>query len=359
VRWDIDFTRAASDNVSLLQTQSIQNSNVPIAGNWRATCSSDTSALQSIVSTWVSQAAAWTTLNPYLIVNVANEWGPANSTVWRDSYISAIASLRAAGYTGPILVDSGGCGQDEADEAQYAQAVFQSDPERNIIFSQHLYGGVNDYSASIQSIQKGNPTLITLSSTSATHPFSPSYTGSGSTYSGISAFSISGVQGMTQVNGEQPSATNIGGSSGAWTITLNVDSSNWPDYTGGGTLVDYNGNYALRLSRMAAMEQSTGAVFIVGEFGPGNNIGPSPTTVTAAEIITAAEANNIGWLPWAWDDNNLAAGASSNSWFSMTLQGPGIYNSAADLTTYGRDVVLNPTYGITALAKPASIFTAD
>ena len=31
---------------------------------------------------------------------------------------------------------------------------------------------------------------------------------------------------------------------------------------------------------------------------------------------------------------------------------------ASDLTTYGQDVILNPTYGITALAKRASIFTA-
>ncbi len=107
VRWAIDFTRQPSDNISLLQTQSIQYGNVPIAGNWTATCKSDSGSLQSIVSTWVSQAAQWTTLNRYLIVNVANEWGPSNSSVWRDSYISAIGQLRAAGYTGPILVDAG------------------------------------------------------------------------------------------------------------------------------------------------------------------------------------------------------------------------------------------------------------
>jgi len=59
------------------------------------------------------------------------------ATVWRDSYISAIAQLRAAGYTAPILVDSGGCGQDEADLVQYSQAVFESDPERNVMFALH------------------------------------------------------------------------------------------------------------------------------------------------------------------------------------------------------------------------------
>ena len=86
-RWGIDFTQPVSKNINLIQTQSIANKQIPIVGNWNGTCSSDPSVLSSIVQTWVSQASSWTTLNKYLIVNIANEWGPANSTVWRDSYI--------------------------------------------------------------------------------------------------------------------------------------------------------------------------------------------------------------------------------------------------------------------------------
>jgi hypothetical protein len=353
VRWVLDFTRAASDNISLIQTQSLQYHEAPIVGNWGATCASDTAPLQAIVSTWVAQAPQWTTLNRSLIVNVANEWGPTDSTVWRDTYISAIASLRAAGYTGPIMIDSGGCGQDDADLVQYSQAVFNSDPERNVIFSEHLYGGTNDYSASIQSITKGNPTVITLNSNAATHPLVPGYNGSGNSYSGISAYQISGVQGMTQINGTQPAPTNVGGVPGAWTVTLAVDSTNWGNYTGGGTLVDYNGNYALKIGRLAALAKSTGAVYIIGEFGPGDNIGPSPTTVTPAEVITTAEADGIGWLPWAWDDNDLANCTADDNWFDMT-RNCGVYTQASDLTVFGANVVLNPTYGIKALAKLAT-----
>jgi hypothetical protein len=353
VRWVLDFTRAASDNISLIQTESLQYHEAPIAGNWGATCHSDTASFQAVVATWVAQAPQWTTLNRSLIVNVANEWGPSGSTVWRDSYISAIASLRAAGYTGPIMVDSGGCGQDDADLVQYSQAVFNSDPERNVIFSEHLYGGTNDYSGTIQSITKGNPTVITLNSNAPTHPLVPAYNGTGNSYSGISAYQISGVQGMTQINGTQPAPTNVGGVPGAWTVTLAVDSTNWGDYTGGGSLVDYNGNYALKIGRLAALSKSTGAVYIIGEFGPGNNIGPSPTTVTPAELITTAEADGIGWLPWAWDDNDLANCTADNNWFDMTYS-CGVYAQPSDLTIYGADVVLNPTYGIKALAKLAT-----
>jgi hypothetical protein len=353
VRWNLDFTRTASDNVSVIQTQGIENHELPIVGNWTATCKSDTASLQSAVSTWVSQASQWTTLSKSLIVNIANEWGPSDSTVWRDSYIAAIASLRAVGYTGPILVDSGGCGQDDTDLMQYSQAVFNSDPEHNVIFALHMYGGTNDYSASIKSIKKGNPTVITLNSTSATHPFAILFNGSNNSYSGITAYQISGVQGMTQANGMQPALQNVGGTLGAWTVTLSVDSTNWSDYTGGGTLVDYYGNYAMQAAHLAALSQSTGAVYIIGEFGPGDNIGPSPTLATPAEIITAAEANGIGWLAWAWDDNNLANCQADNNWFSMTYN-CGAYTQASDLTTYGQDVVLNPTYGIKTLAKPAT-----
>jgi mannan endo-1,4-beta-mannosidase len=355
VRYDMDFTRDPSSNVSELQTQAIANRNIPIVGNWTTTCSSDPNALNAAVQTWVSQASTWTQLNKYFILNVANEWGPGNSTVWRDSYISAIGQLRAAGYTGPILVDSGSCGQDDQDLLQYSQAVFDSDPEKNVMFAVHLYGMTNAYTAQILSVQKGNPTVITLAGSGSTHPFAPSYNGSNNSFSGISAYEISGVQGMTQLNGQQPSGTNVGGTPGAWTITLNVDSTHWPDYTGGGTVVDYGGNYALRIQRLAALAQQTGAVYIVGEFGPGQNIGPSPTMVTPGQIITAAETNGVGWLAWAWDDNDLAGCKSDNGWFSMTYN-CGAYAQPSDLTNFGQDIVLNPTYGLSTVAKAATIF---
>lgn len=360
VRTFIDFSRPVASNVSLLQTQNVDQKQVPIAtyagdSNGPTSCTTDPAVLNRALSAWTAQAATWTTLDRYLIINVANEWGPSNSTVWRDSYISAVAQLRKAGFLGPILIDSGGCGQDDADLAQYSQAVFDSDPQRNLIFSIHLYTTANDYSASIRSIARGNPTVITLESNAARHPFAQNYNGSNNNYSGITAYQISGAQGMTQLNGEQPARPNVGGVPGAWTVTLPVDSTNWGNYSGGGTLVDYYGNYALRIARFAALSQATGAVYIIGEFGPGRDIGPSPTTVTPAEIITAAEANGVSWLPWAWDDNNLPGCKADDNWFSMTYS-CGTYTQPSDLTLYGADVVLNPTYGLSALARSASIF---
>jgi mannan endo-1,4-beta-mannosidase len=229
-------------------------------------CNNSTTEFQAGVAWWVANAAAFAPLSKYLIVNIANEWGPANSAVWRDAYVSAIARLRAAGYLNTILVDTGGCGQDVNDLLNHASAVFNSDPQKNVMFAFHFYG-----------------------------------LGEGPPYSTVA-----------QMN----------------TI----------------------------FSELATLGASQGMAFAITEFGPGRAIGPSPTNVTPGQVIIAAEANHLGWLAWAWDDNNLAGAASNDSSFSMTYAGPGIYDTPADLTIYGKDVVLNPTYGITALAKRASIF---
>jgi Cellulase (glycosyl hydrolase family 5) len=260
----------ASTYANELQTQHIANKQVVIPtmfyfpNNTVVSGNQSTTELAAGVAWWVANASVFTALNKYMIVNIANEWGPQNSTVWRDSYISAIASLRAAGYLGPLMIDSGAYGQDPADLLTYASAVFNSDPQKNIIFSFHVYGGYT--------------TLTTLA--------------------GLNALS----------------------------------------------------------AQLAALSATDGMVFVFGEFGPGRNIGPSPTLITPGQVITAAETNGIGWVGWAWDDNDLADGQSDNNWFSMTYSGPGIYTQTSDLTTYGQDVVLNPTYGLQVLAKPATIF---
>jgi mannan endo-1,4-beta-mannosidase len=263
--WSLSTGAAKYANV--VQTQHIDYKEVPILtmspfpDGTLASCNSDTNELASGVDWWVANASTFTPLDKYLMINIANEWGPRNSSVWRDSYISAISRMRAAGYLGPLVIDAGGCGQDLADLLNYSTAVFTSDPQRNVIFSLHIYGGT-------------------------------------------------------------PNAA--------------VANAN--------------------LAQLSALAASAGMAFVVGEFGPGRNIGPSPTLLTPGEVITAAEANGIGWIAWAWDDNDLSGGSSDNNWFSMTYHGPGYYNQTSDLTTYGQDVVLNPGYGLQALARPASSF---
>jgi len=221
-----------------------------------------TADLVATVDNWVANFSYYAPMQQHLIINVANEWGPQNSATWASAYETAIARLRAAGYSVPIMIDAGGWGQDTADLLSYAKQVFDSDPQKNVIFSFHVYRGLN----------------------------------------------------------------------APWTVAaLN--------------------SFALQLQGLSA---SAGMVFVFGEFGPGNNIGPSPTMLTPQQVIGAAEGAGLGWMGWAWDDNNLANGASNNSWFSMTLNGPGMYTAASDLTAYGQQMVLS-SYAL-ARAQKASDF---
>lgn len=243
------YGKSWQDMANIVKNDNIASGQIGIpanAGNG-VTGSPDPATLNKNVADWVNNAAVWLPIQQQLIVNIANEWGPANSAVWRDSLISAIKALRAAGYTCPLMVDSGQYGQDMANLLNYAALVVAADPQKNVIFSHHLYGLINatqmhTFYGQLKALSAANPALC----------------------------------------------------------------------------------------------------FVVGEFGPGRNIGPSPTSTTPDDVIATAEANGIGWLAWAWDDNDLNGAKASDNWFSMTNGnngGVGTYNSDADLTTFGKDVV--------------------
>lgn len=80
-------------------------------------------------------------------------------------------------------------------------------------------------SSSITGISQAASAVVTVSDTTATNPYQPG-----------SILTISGVAGMTQINGLTGTVTAIGGASGAWTLTLNIDSSAFSAYTSGGTI---------------------------------------------------------------------------------------------------------------------------
>ncbi len=248
----LSFTNTTTYNWNIISTQMLPNKIVPMPGNWTGTCKADVASLTAIVDAWVAQASTWTQLNNNGLINIANEWGPSNSTVWRDAYIDAIARMRAAGYTGTLVVDTGGCGQDAQDIIKYGAAVLASDPQKNILFDVHVYGSFH-YPATATWMQ----------------------------------------------------------------------------------------DYDTAMSQMKA----TGLSIVLGEFGPGNNIGPSPTMITPEHVIATAEANGWGWLPWSWDGNNLPNCMADDNGFSLTTY-CGRYRTMDDLTTFGKLIV-------TALQKTA------
>ncbi|NEQ65488.1 MAG: glycoside hydrolase family 5 protein [Symploca sp. SIO2D2] len=76
----------------------------------------------------------------HLFINLANEHDFPTAEDWRDEYSKLIGDLRALGVRNPIVLDaSGTCGQDPDVIKLYGREVLESDPERNVIFSVHMY----------------------------------------------------------------------------------------------------------------------------------------------------------------------------------------------------------------------------
>jgi len=75
----------------------------------------------------------------------------------------------------------------------------------------------------ISAISKAASAVVTLSSTAVANPFSNG-----------NLVTFSQIIGMTQMNGQTGTVTATGGSAGAWTITVNINSSSYTTYTSGG-----------------------------------------------------------------------------------------------------------------------------
>jgi mannan endo-1,4-beta-mannosidase len=268
VRVAVNLNKTESVNLGVVNPI-VKSGLLVIPGAWNATCKSDPAALKSIVDQWVAQASTWTTLNDTGLINIANEWGPNRttrdasghmvvSTVWRDAYIDAVRRMRAAGYTGTLVIDAGGCGQDASTVTGDGGDVLAADPLHNILFDIHVYGGF--------------------------------------------AYPARTVAWQTQ---------------------------------------DYK-------ETMATIGRS-GLPIIFGEFGPGSfvnaagaavKVGPSGTLLPPEVLVADAERMGLGWLVWAWDDNNLGnCKTSENGWFGMTNNCGTYTGKDSELTAFGRQMV--------------------
>lgn len=109
-----------------------------------ATGKDDTGSLNACVNYWIRSdvKAVLNKYTKYVIINIANEWmGSWNKGAdWANAYKSAVATMRNNGLHQTILVDSAGYGQEWASVNNYAQTVFNSDPDKNVLFAIHMYG---------------------------------------------------------------------------------------------------------------------------------------------------------------------------------------------------------------------------
>lgn len=102
---------------------------------------------------WISVKSALTGQEKYVIVNIGNEpYGNSNYARWTADTKAAVQKLRSAGFHHALMVDAPNWGQDRAFTMRdNGASVFAADPDRNTVFSVHMYGvfdtaaKVNDY----------------------------------------------------------------------------------------------------------------------------------------------------------------------------------------------------------------------
>ncbi|MFI7543941.1 cellulase family glycosylhydrolase [Actinoplanes sp. NPDC049599] len=111
---------------------------------------SGAATLAQAVDYWISIKSALAGQERYVILNIGNEpYGNTSTAGWVADTKNAITRLRAAGFEHSIMVDAPNWGQDWSFTMRdNAASVFATDPQKNTIFSIHMYG-VYDTAAEI------------------------------------------------------------------------------------------------------------------------------------------------------------------------------------------------------------------
>ncbi len=120
-----------------------------------ATGKDEVKFLDNAVDYWIEVKDALIGNEAYAILNIANEWYGSwqKNEVWCDAYKAAIPKLREAGIKNTIMVDSAGWGQNaQASTLKFGNEIFEADPDKNTMFSVHMYGAAGKNANTIKGI---------------------------------------------------------------------------------------------------------------------------------------------------------------------------------------------------------------
>lgn len=349
------FTNENYNNSIITVANAYYTVNTPPAEGTVTSGNADPAVLAQVVSDWISQISAWRGTEKWIIINIANEWGdttlPPNTDeiTWRDSYITAIRRMRTAGFLHTLMIDLPFFGQDWNAIINHGAAVFNSDPQKNIIFSPHAYGVLNTpqfgFINNVSNITKANPAVVT-------------YVDLDNLSNGEQII-LTDVVGMTQVNSSDAvrniyKVKNLNVGARTFGLTdlndVNIDSTGYGAYVSDAN--DHVGQYVTPASITSLLQsvKNAGLPLVIGEFGPGYGRYPSATMAFPGDFIRSANSLGIGWIAFGWDPSN------SDFAFGLAYNYGNTYNSSSNLTTYGKVVIEDATIGIKANAVAASIF---
>ena len=147
VQWDKD----SGESINALTDKCKEYQMVAVLEVHDATGRNDIDDLQKAADFWIEMKDALIGKEDFVILNIANEWiGDWKSKTWAEGYTTVIPQLREAGIKNTIMVDSAGWGQYGKSIKEKGMEVFESDPDRNTMFSVHMYGSAGKNEKTIE-----------------------------------------------------------------------------------------------------------------------------------------------------------------------------------------------------------------
>ncbi|NLT08193.1 MAG: cellulase family glycosylhydrolase [Ruminococcus sp.] len=134
------WTKTSADELKKIIGWCKENEQVCILEVHDATGSNNIDDVVKAAEYWTEMKDILNENRAYVILNIANEWyGEWNSATWAEGSEKAIKVIRDAGIKNMIMIDSAGWGQYPKSIGEKGAEVFASDPDKNTVFSAHLY----------------------------------------------------------------------------------------------------------------------------------------------------------------------------------------------------------------------------
>ncbi|WP_162165053.1 cellulase family glycosylhydrolase, partial [Paenibacillus graminis] len=147
-QWSKDSLAAIQNLITLCE----QNKMVAVVEVHDGTGSDSQAVLNNIANYWIEMKSALIGKEKTVILNIANEWyGTWDGANWAKGYTSVIPKLRNAGIKNTIMVDGAGWGQYPQSIIDYGTQVFNADPQKNTMFSIHMYEYAGGNAATVKS----------------------------------------------------------------------------------------------------------------------------------------------------------------------------------------------------------------
>jgi hypothetical protein len=131
-------TKGRAEDLARTIERAVAYHMVPMPELHDATGKQSTSSLLALVDYWTRDDVKRVLLahERHLLINIANEWSGGD---YYNAYREAIVRMRAAGLRHTLVIDANGWGQNIKSIFDNADALLRADPERNLLFSVHMY----------------------------------------------------------------------------------------------------------------------------------------------------------------------------------------------------------------------------